>query len=114
MGTKLTVKGIQHQVWADMVQQQVKSGLTVREWCEQNNITIKTFYYRRKHVREELLSANSPVFAELVPPVQSIHEVSDIIPGSGLTVTVNGATINVDQKTPMHLFKDVFQVIRDA
>ena len=68
MDTGLTVKNLQHHSWALMVQEQTRSGLSVREWCEQNSIAPKTFYYRRRQVRSELLQAASPVFAELVPP----------------------------------------------
>ena len=68
METGLTVKNLQHHSWALMVQEQSRSGLSIRDWCSQNNISTKTFYYRRKQIRSELLQAASPVFAELVPP----------------------------------------------
>ena len=44
MDTGLTVKNLQHHSWALMVQEQNRSGLSVREWCEQNSIAPKTFY----------------------------------------------------------------------
>ena len=50
METCLTVKNLQHHSWALMVQEQSNSGLSIRDWCSQNNISTKTFYYRRKLV----------------------------------------------------------------
>ena len=114
MKTQLIVKDIQHRAWADMVQQQINSGLSIRDWCEQNQITTKTFYYRRKHVREELIAANQPVFAELMPPSQVINPepYGDFRPQ--LTVAVNKAVISIDQNTPLNLFKEILMVVSNA
>lgn len=37
-----------------MVQSSNESGLTVSEWCRQNGINPKTYYYRLKRVRNEV------------------------------------------------------------
>jgi hypothetical protein len=34
-----------------------QSGLTVKDWCKENGIYVKTYYNRMKKVREELLDA---------------------------------------------------------
>ena len=38
--------------WAEMVRQRNESGLTVADWCRQNGINLKTYYYRLKRVRQ--------------------------------------------------------------
>lgn len=38
--------------WAEMVRSRSESGLTVTDWCKQNGINIKTYYYRLKRVRQ--------------------------------------------------------------
>ena len=43
METCLTIKNLQHHSWALMVQEQSNSGLSIRDWCSQNNISTKTF-----------------------------------------------------------------------
>ena len=60
MDTQLTIKSIQHQNWIEMVQQQIHSELTVNEWYEKNDINPKTFWYRRRVVRNDLFGASSP------------------------------------------------------
>ena len=114
MNNQLTVKDVQHGIWADMVRKHTSSGLSVREWCEQNHITPKTFYYRRKQVREELLASNATVFAELVPPVRSEVPAECRIFSPQMTITLNGATISVSRDTPLPLFEEFFRVIRNA
>ena len=42
--------------WAEMVRQRNESGLSVTEWCRQNGINIKTYYYRLKRVRQAVCS----------------------------------------------------------
>ena len=71
MNVQDTVRNIQTQVWAQQVWECQQSGLTVRQWCEENGIGIKTYYYRRKRVREELLdsmeSGNTKQLGEYSP-----------------------------------------------
>ena len=41
--------------WAEQINGCKQSGLTVKQWCKDNGISIKTYYNRMKRVREELL-----------------------------------------------------------
>lgn len=41
--------------WAEMVQCRNESGLTVSEWCRQNGINPKTYYYRLKRVLNRVI-----------------------------------------------------------
>lgn len=40
--------------WAEMVRQRNESGLNVSQWCRQNGINQKTYYYRLNRVRKAL------------------------------------------------------------
>ena len=111
METGLTVKNLQHHSWALMVQEQTRSGLSIREWCKQNDIAPKTFYYRRKQVRSELLQAASPVFAELIPPESESSSLSDGFRPQ-LTISIKDAVISIDQETPQCLLASVLEVMR--
>ena len=117
--TALTVKQFRHRSWAAMIQEQAESGLTVREWCRQNSISTKGFYYRRKQVQGEILQSAGAQFAELVLP-QAGPDLPDHAGRSGsgftpqLTISLNGASIGVNENTPGHLLREVLGVIRDA
>ena len=45
-------KKIKLAQWAEMVRQRNESGLTITDWCRQNGINLKTYYYRLKRVRQ--------------------------------------------------------------
>ena len=51
--------------WAEMVQSRKESGLTVSEWCRQNGVNLKTYYYRLKRVRQAL--CGNPEQHDIVP-----------------------------------------------
>ncbi|MBQ7370810.1 MAG: hypothetical protein IJW67_02810 [Blautia sp.] len=122
MDTSLAVKNMRRQSWALMIQMQARSGLTVREWCAENGITPKTFYYRRREVRAMLLQATQEsTFAELVPPtsVLSVQEkersVSEPLAFTPqLVVSVGGAMVGINQNTPRQLIADTLEVLRNA
>jgi hypothetical protein len=59
--------------WALMITEQRDSGQSVRKWCKGHGISVKTYYYRRNRVREELAEGvtepiNKTVFAALPMP----------------------------------------------
>lgn len=41
--------------WASLIQSCADSGLTKAEWCRQNNIKTKTYYYWQRRVRKHAL-----------------------------------------------------------
>ena len=64
MDTSLTVRNMRRQAWALMLREQSASGLSVREWCRQNHLSVKAFYYRRRQVQTMVLeTAEKPCTA---------------------------------------------------
>ena len=48
--------------WAEQLEAQQASGLTVPQWCVENGIKTKSFYYRLRKVREQYIrSAHAAV-----------------------------------------------------
>ena len=48
-------KKVRLQEWERQIEEQKTSGLSVQEWCRQNGIAAKTFYYHLRKVREDFL-----------------------------------------------------------
>ena len=58
--------------WAAMVRECRSSGLTVKDWCMNNGINIKTYYYRLKRVRN-FICDHKPEHNDIVPvPMETI------------------------------------------
>lgn len=51
---------VKWEEWKEQVNSQITSGLTVKEWCRQNNVNAKTYYYHLRRVREKLCDEQEP------------------------------------------------------
>ena len=48
---------IQLQEWAAQIQARQESGMTVKQWCAENGMNDKTYYYRLRRVREQYVDS---------------------------------------------------------
>lgn len=44
--------------WVEIIQACQSSGMTVKSWCAENGINIKSYYYRLRKMREELCNVS--------------------------------------------------------
>lgn len=51
---------IQMASWAAMIKDRADSGLTVQDWCAQNNVSKHAYYYRLRQLRNKMLEAADP------------------------------------------------------
>ena len=60
---------VKWEEWKEQVNSQITSGLTVKEWCRQNKVNEKTYYYHLRKIRKEI--------CEQIPvPVMTVPEES--------------------------------------
>ena len=59
MDTQLVATQMRYRTWMEDYAQQQESGLTVKQWCKENGIIPKTFYYRLRVLREEACSSQT-------------------------------------------------------
>ena len=121
MDTSLTVRNMRRESWAHMLHEQAASGLSVREWCKQNQLSVKSFYYRRRQVQAMVLdAAQDTVFAEVIKPKASVpisdkkNQKKEYRFTPQLTISAGDFIIGVSQDTPSQLLTEVLQVIRNA
>ena len=122
MDTALATKTMRRESWAAMLREQASSGLTIHEWCDQNQISTKAFYYRRKQVQAMVLdSVHAPSFVELPEPqvTPTVIDVSGHTSNGScfspqLTISARDVIIGVDQNTPSQLVSDILRIIRNA
>ena len=69
--------------WAEMVRSRSESGLTVTDWCRQNGINLKTYYYRLKRVRQEVCSE------------MERHDIVPVEPISGTEITAEKIELSI-------------------
>ena len=76
--------------WQRMYEEYIASGQTVRQWCADNNITPKTYYYRLRKLREDALKQEQH---EIVPVRDSMEETKAPTDNTGvIRITGRGIT----------------------
>ena len=93
--------------WALMITEQRDSGQSVRKWCEGHGISIKTYYYRRNRVREELAEGvtepiNKTVFAALPMPKSG---------SAAIIVHIGDKTVEIQNGADAEMIKNVIQAL---
>lgn len=54
-----TTHQVRLQQWAEIIQAQLGSGQSKRDWCRENNVPEKQFFYWQRRVRKEICEAQS-------------------------------------------------------
>lgn len=61
-------RNIRYQHWLQLIQEQKQSGLTIKQWCLDNNIKLKTYEYYQHKLRDFVLEAKVPQLVEIKQP----------------------------------------------
>ena len=75
-GVKKEVKLAQ---WAEMVKNRNESGLTVTDWCKENGINLKTYYYRLKRMCQAVCNEIEQHDIVPVEPTEGIETTTEKI-----------------------------------
>ena len=71
MNAKQKLHQVHLQEWSIRFADQKASGLTVRQWCEQNNLSFHTYNYWKHLLKEEVVDQSLPDIVPLSLPVLS-------------------------------------------
>ncbi|MEE5994267.1 MAG: hypothetical protein V3G42_13685 [Oscillospiraceae bacterium] len=65
--TTTAITTVKHQMklreWAEQIEARQASGMTVQNWCAENGMNVKTYYYHLRKVREQCMET----VPEIVP-----------------------------------------------
>ena len=111
---------LRFQQWTKLVAECQSSQMTVKAWCELNNINIKTYYYWLRKIRKQALD-NSPVPVSNTLPAaknESISfkklEIKAPVTGMQAAVIVHlpQATVEVAQGTDQQTVEAVLRALK--
>ena len=88
--------------WAERIRQCRESGLTVSEWCRQNSINPKTYYYHLRKIRKEI--------CEQIPvPVMTVPEESHKV-----KVSIGNMTAEIPEGISEQMMTSLIRAMRNA
>ena len=133
----MSTKSLLHQArlneWATRITEQKSSGLSVVEWCRQNNTSKDKFFYWKRLLKNETVTQMLP---EIVPlamgssvalPSQpqstspahtsgctTCTSCTTFTPTSCAKIFLNGMTIELDSSAPEHFLRSLIKAVRHA
>lgn len=102
-------------LWSERVSSYQASGLSAREWCEQNQISTSTFQYWVQKFRKEVLSHDSnnestQWLSLEVSDIKSKPSIPDAT--AGVRINIGSATIELSPGFDLNTLEDVVHVLR--
>ena len=118
MDTQLVATQMRHRSWMEDYARQQESGLTVRQWCQENGILPKTFYYRLRVLREEacgLMNADSNKTAvRAEPEFVRVGLPKTAGASSGIRIKLDSAEISISPDASNEHVRMVLEAIAHA
>ena len=126
----MSTKSLLHQAklneWASRFADQKTSGLSVSEWCKQNNLTEYKYYYWKRLLKEEAIEQVLPDIVPLTMPSVPVKTQVDEVAGetcascTSFTSTscarlfINGICIELDPSAPEPLIRNIIKAVHYA
>ena len=87
--------------WKERIQQQKDSGLSIKNWCEQNQLPRQSYFYWRKKISTQLLNRAS--FTELTD-----------IDTSGIFIEYRSIRIHLDKTFDASILKRCLMTLKET
>ena len=122
-------KQVKLQYWLDVIRQCRASGLTNQVWCEQHDISLKSYYYWNAKIRklalEELPRKShgcSPAMAQaaLMPDAApeftevSLHGRQDFSAAPAAVLHIGTVTVELFEDTSRELLEAIMKAVRSC
>ena len=92
-------KELKHRRWQEMYETYLSSGKNVTEWCAENGISKKTFYYRLRQLRKDVIETAER--HEIVP----ITAVTEQKNNTDSSIKIQGSGISIE--LPMEISPEI-------
>ncbi len=132
MDKRVTDLRLQH--WTEIIHEANNSGLSKSEWCRQNNIRPRQFYYWQKALRERLLDQNfsddpndshpstsmipvsKPDFFEITPIDEKREETFPVSPEAGASIEMKygNFSFRIDDNSSEAALEKIIRVLSHA
>ena len=111
MEESLNVFASRKELWQSRINAYRTSGLTAKEWCEQNNVSISSLRYwitkSNREAAEDVTESEDTVFARL--PTEA--EADQLISCAPVTIYKNGIRIELSTDCPPEMMRTLIHVL---
>lgn len=130
MNARQKLHQVHLQEWTVRFADQKASGLTVRQWCEQNNLSFHTYNYWKHLLKEEVVDQALPDIVLVSVPAlsESVHALEITKPeirsiranraihsnSSNVKMQVNGISIEIDASVSEEFLRKLIKTVCHA
>ena len=130
MNARQKLHQVHLQEWTIRFADQKASGLTVRQWCEQNNLSFHTYNYWKHLLKEEVVDQALPDIVPVSVPAlsESVHSLEITKPeirsiranrsirsnSSNVKMQVNGISIEIDTSVSEEFLSKLIKAVCHA
>ena len=98
------------ELWAERIAECRGSGMSVRAWCRENEISEKAYYYWQRRLYQQTVSTTEAVsFAEIPRGIQTGQ-----YSGAAAKISVSGATIEVYPGADAQIIQAILQTLQSC
>ena len=98
------------QIWGERIVKCRNSGMSVRAWCKENEISEKTYYYWQRKLYQQMVSTAERVdFAEIPQGIQTGQS-----SGAAAKISLCGATIEVYPGADAQMIRAILQTVQSC
>lgn len=94
--------------WAQRVSECRSSDLTVRKWCEQHEISEKTYYYWQHRIWESIKESRNSQFVQIPVKTASASQ------NTAVRIRINGAEAEIFAGTDAATIEAVCRALREC
>ena len=113
MDTKTATRQFRLNQWAEIIRDRMASGLTIRQYCSEHNLSRNAYFYWLRQLRQEALLSSGTQFAELPVPIQTSSLIRSDQDGT-VTIDYHGARIHIDKAGCDEILSMVLRVLQHA
>jgi hypothetical protein len=97
--------------WEALIEEQVQSGLTRKEFCQQKNLVVSQFTYYFTHLKTKKIKKN--MSSPLVAPVYLKNQDPILLKGEIKIILTNGFNLNLFYENELQL-KNIVEVLKSC
>lgn len=97
-----TKRAIRLREWSEMYRVYQSSGKTVSAWCTEQELSVKTFYYRLRKIRESALETTEK------------HEIVPMQSTSCIKISGNGIAVELPENISAETITTILQGLKSC
>ena len=103
---------VRYAEWNAMVEACQSSGLTVKNWCHENFISYKTYYYRLRKLREIYLAEHNEKPVIEIAPLPVVPQQPSV--SSNITIRIDCMSIDIPDGTSENTIVSLLRAVKTA